>query len=205
MSFRELIDELIEAGYLKTPGIIEAFRRVNRRDFLPPALQADAAWNSPLPIGHRQTISQPLTVAFMLELLAPQSGDRVLDVGAGSGWTTALLAEIVGPSGGVYAVERIAELKNFGQQNVGKYNFSNVTFFCRDGHRGLPDHAPFDRILVSAAARRVPPALRQQLANNGRMVIPTTDEDIRLIKKSASGTFKETRYPGFIFVPLVEE
>ena len=205
MTLQGLIDELIHAGYLKTPGIIEAFRRVNRRDFLPSALRVDAAFNSPLPIGHRQTISQPLTVAFMLELLAPQPGDRVLDVGSGSGWTTALLAEIVGPKGAVYAIERIPELKNFGQKNVSPYDFSNVNFFCRDGIRGLPDQAPFDKILVSAAARSVPGALRAQLKNGGRMVIPTIDEDIRLIEKSASGTFKETPYPGFIFVPLVEE
>lgn len=205
MAFNDLIDELIQAGYLKTPAIIEAFRRVNRRDFLPDSLQGDAAFNSPLPIGSRQTISQPLTVAFMLELLDPQPGDRVLDVGSGSGWTTALLAEIVGQNGAVYAIERIPELKNFGQKNVSRYGFSNVTFFCRDGSRGLPGQAPFARILVSAAARLVPNALREQLATPGRLVIPTADEDIRLIEKSATGEFKETPYPGFIFVPLVEE
>lgn len=198
-----LIKELKSQGYLKTPAIIRAFLKIRRKDFMPDYLSHQEAENAPLPIGLGQTISQPLTVAFMLELLSPQAGQKILDVGSGSGWTSALLAEIVGPKGKVFALERLAELKEFGEKNAAKYNFSNLEFFCRDGTKGLKKEAPFDRILVSAAAIEVPKALKDQLAVGGRMVIPTAAQDIRLIEKIAKNQFKEKIYPGFVFVPLI--
>jgi len=200
----ELINQLISGGYLKTPHIIRAFNKIQRRDFLPPDLIQQESQNLPLPIGHGQTISQPLTVAFMFELLSPEPGQKILDIGSGSGWTTAMLCEIVGPKGKVFGIERIAELKEFGQKNVTKYRFANVKFFCQDGSKGLPNQAPFDRIIVAAAAFEVPKELKQQLKIGGRMVIPTVDQDIRLIEKITEGEYKETIYPGFVFVPLVE-
>lgn len=205
MTIENLIYELINEGYLKTPNIIKAFQKINRRDFLPADLIGEESVNTPLPIGHGQTISQPLTVAFMLELLQPKEGQKILDIGSGSGWTTALLAQIVGPKGYVYAIERVRELKEFGQQNLRKYNFQNVEFFCQDGSAGLPEKAPFARILVSAAAFEVPAGLKNQLTINGRLVIPTAEQDIRLIEKINKDKFKETQYPGFVFVPLVED
>jgi len=120
-----LVDSLIQQGWLKTPRIIEAFRNVKRVDFLPDNLKNLDELNEALPIGFDQTISQPLVVAFMLELLRPQIGDKILDVGSGSGWTTALLSEIVGEEGRVIAIETIPELKEFGEKNVCKYNFIN--------------------------------------------------------------------------------
>ncbi len=131
--------------------------------------------NSALPIGYGATISQPLTVALMLEMLQPQAGHKILDIGSGSGWTTALLAEITGPGGWVYAIERIPELTEFGRQNVAKYNFSGVEFYCQDGSKGLPDKQPFDRILVSAAAAEIPSA-SEKSAGNRR---PAGDSDCR--------------------------
>src|SRR3989344_3889502 len=101
-----LLDELIKEGYLKSPEIIEAFSKIKRRDFLPADLAGEESVNAPLPIGHGQTISQPLTVAFMFELLQPGTNQKVLDIGSGSGWTTAMLAELVKPKGKVYAIER---------------------------------------------------------------------------------------------------
>ncbi|MAF13946.1 MAG: protein-L-isoaspartate O-methyltransferase [Parcubacteria group bacterium] len=202
---KELINELINQGYLKTPAIIDAFSKINRRNFLAANTVNQQSINAPIPIGHGQTNSQPLTVAFMLELLSPQRGQKVLDIGSGSGWTTALLAELVGSEGMVYAVERVAKLKETGQKNVAKYKFSNVHFFCQDGTKGLPDQAPFDRINVAAAVAEIPQELKQQLAINGRMVIPTAAHDIRLIQRSSKDKFKETVYPGFIFVPLIED
>ena len=203
---QNLIDELTKQGYLKTPHIIEAFKAVKREDFLPEELKGEAEINAPLPIGNGQTISQPLTVAFMLELLQPQPGNKVLDVGSGSGWQTALLAHIVGEEGKVYAIERIRDLKEIGQKNVAKYNFSNVRFFQADGTRGLKKFAPFDRIIVAAAAHSIPAALIDQLELPGRLVVPegVTMSDMVLIEKNKWGEVSEERYPGFSFVPLLK-
>lgn len=204
-AYQQLIDELIEEGYLRTPAYVAAFRTVVRRDFLPDGMAAEAAVNTPLSIGSNQTISQPLTVAFMLELLNPQPGNRVLDVGSGSGWTTALLAHVVGPRGHVYAIERIPELHRFGQRNVAKFGFGHVTMVCGDGSVGLPEHAPFDRIQVAAAAGQVPQPLLDQLAVGGRMVIPTQADDLRLVVRKSNNRYDTKVYPGFVFVPFIEE
>ncbi len=204
-----LVNQLIEQGYLKSPEIIEAFRKIKRADFVPEEIKRIqgedfiAEYNAPLSIGYGQTISQPLTVAFMLELLSPQEGDKVLDIGAGSGWQTAMLAQIVGPKGFAYAIELIPELKNFGQANVGKYNFSNVEFICGDGAKGLSDKAPFDKIIAAAAAARgIPLAWKEQLKIDGRLVTPVANSIWLLIKKGEN-KFEEKEYPGFVFVPLV--
>ncbi len=201
---KELIGQLISEGYLKSPSVIEAFYKVRRRDFLSADSSNHELINAPLPIGHGQTNSQPLTVAFMFELLAAKKGQKVLDIGSGSGWTSAMLAQIVGHRGKVYAIERISELKEFGESNAAKYNFSNLKFFCQDGSKGLKKYAPFDRIIVAAAAQEVPWALKEQLRPGGRLVIPTVDGDIRLIQKVSDNECKEKKYPGFVFVPLIE-
>lgn len=207
-----LVDDLIQTGYLKSPEIIKAFRKIKREDFLWPGDEDKAEINSPLSIGYGQTISQPLTVAFMLELLDPGKGNKILDVGSGSGWTCALLAEIVGPEGRVYGIERISELKRFAQDNVGKYNFIKkgiVQIFCSDGYQGLPDLAPFDKIVVAATAGEVPKRLLAQLKVGGRLVIPIgkqyESQDIVVIAKQAENKFKEKRYQGFVFVPLIND
>ena len=202
-----LIEELIKEGWLKTPSIIKAFKRIKRVDFLPPHLQNLAELNEALPIGFGQTISQPLVVAFMLELLQPQEGDKILDVGSGSGWTSALLAEIIGSKGKVIAIEVIPELKKFGENNVAKYNFiksGRVTFICGDGSQGYEKDAPFDRILASASAESCPQAWKDQLKIGGRIVAPIKNSIYLLIKKSKE-EFQEREYPGFVFVPLISK
>lgn len=202
-----LIQKLRFEGILKTPSIIRAFEKVDRLRFVKPGFESDASRNEPLPIGYGQTISQPLTVAFMLEMLQPSMGNRVLDVGSGSAWTSALLSEIVGNTGSVFAIERIPQLKSFGEENLRRAGYSNVQVFSGDGSRGLSEFAPFDRIHVAAAAREVPPALLDQLAVGGRLVIPVGEyaQDIVLVEKHGGGKFREQRFPGFQFVPLVTE
>ena len=202
-----LIEKLIKEGLLKTPSIIKAFRKIKRADFLPPEEKELAQLDEALPIGWGQTNSQPLTVAFMLELLQPQSGDKVLDIGSGSGWTSALLAQIVGEKGKVVAIEIIPQLCQFGKENVGKYSFLKkgiVRFVCGDGSKGFPQEKPFDKILVSAASPKVFPAWKEQLKEGGRIVLPMGDS-LWLFQKSKGGQLQGEEYPGFVFVPLVKK
>lgn len=207
MDYPQLVENLIDNGILKTPLIIEAFGQIKRADFLPEDLKDQAGADMPLPIGWGQTNSQPWTVAFMLELLAPKPGNKVLDVGAGSGWTSALLAACVGEAGKVWALERVPELGEFGKNNISKYNFINrgvVEFLCADGSRGWPKQAPYDRILISAAAQEIPAALKEQLKIGGYLVAPV-ENSIWLIKREGADNFRAEEFPGFVFVPLVKD
>lgn len=199
----ELVKELTGLGVLKTPHIIKAFLQCDRAEFVPEEFKAEAYTDIPLPLLAGQTISQPYTVAFMMELLAPAAGQKVLDVGFGSGWTTALLAEIVGERGKVYGLEVLPELFELGKANLGKFKLKNVQLLNQSGWDGLATAAPFDRILVSAAAQEIPIALREQLAIGGRMVIPVGNS-IWLLEKMDGGKFREREHPGFMFVPLVK-
>lgn len=206
-----LIDNLINSGYLSTPEIISAFRKIKRRDFVSPEDAGQAENDLPLGIGYGQTISQPATVAFMLEKLQPEPGEKILDVGSGSGWTTAWLAQIVGADGHIYGVDRICELINFAAANINKYNFikkGSVQIFCTDGYKGLPEFSPFDKILVSAAAEEIPSELLKQLKIGGRLVMPIGQkfamQSIVAVEKTGENIFKKKVYPGFIFVPLVK-
>lgn len=203
----DLVEQLQQQGILKTPAIITAFERVDRTAFVRPEMASSAGENEPLPIGYGQTISQPLTVAFMLELLQPQVGQRVLDVGSGSAWTTALLAEIVGPTGLVTAIERIPQLKEFGAENLKRAGYRNIELFVGDGSRGVAEFAPYDRIEVAAAGQSVPPALLDQLKVSGRIVMPIGEyvQDVVLIEKQGKGEYREQRFPGFQFVPLIRD
>lgn len=201
-----LINDLINNGYLKSDQIIEAFVRIRREAFVPEDLVSASEVNIPLPIGHGQTISQPLTVAFMFELLDPQKGQNILDIGSGSGWTTALLAYIVGEKGSVVAIERIAELCKKGKKNVNKFGFIKsgvVQLFCQDGSKGYSKNAPYDRILVSASADEVPGELKKQLKVGGKMVMPIHNS-ICYFEKLGEDDFRREEFRGFSFVPLVE-
>lgn len=204
---KQMIQELIASGYLKTPAIIDAFQKIDRRDFVPDELKEQAYLNVPLSIGYGQTISQPLTVAFMLEILQPKKGDKILEIGSGSGWQTALLSHIVGNNGRVFAVEIIPELMEFGRKNVSKYNFVKnkiAEFHHFNAIGGMPEEAPFDRIVSAASGQEIPKAWQYQLKTDGRIVAPVKDSIHLLIKKDppADG-FEEKIYPGFVFVPLV--
>lgn len=206
-SSTQLIDDLIGEGYLRTPRIVDAFRKIDRADFVPEKSKSEAYVNAPLPIGYGQTISQPLTVAFMLELLKPEKGDKILDIGSGSGWQTALLAEIVGESGKVFGLEIVRELKEFGEKNVAKYGFIEkgiAKIFLVNGSVGLKEEAPFDKIIAGAMASIAPKIFLEQLKVGGRLVIPYAGSVWLLVKKSEKD-FEEYEYPGFAFVPLVSK
>ncbi len=211
-----LIEKLIDGGWLKSPKIIEAFREIKRVDFLPKYMAGLAEINEALPIGRGQTISQPLVVAFMMEKLQPEEGDKVLDIGSGSGWTTAILAHLVGKTGKVIALEIIPELKEFGEKNVAKYSFINrgiVEFICADGSLGCPDITSrpefvegFDKILASAAGNSLPKKWKEQLKIGGKIVTPLKSSIWVFEKNPPAGGkdgFRETEYPGFAFVPLI--
>lgn len=199
---KHLIRELIVSGYLKTPSIIEAFEKVDRKDFVPEELKDMAYLNAPLPIGYGQTISQPLTVAFMLELLQPGKGNSVMEIGSGSGWQTALLAQIISNEGKIVAVELIPELMAFGKKNVARYGFIKVEFHSFNAVGGMQGKAPFDRIISAASGNEIPKAWKEQLKIGGRMVAPV-ENSIRLLIKKDKNRFEEKIYPGFVFVPLV--
>ena len=197
---------------MKTPSIIDAFEKVDRKDFVPEELKAKAYLNTPLPIGYGQTISQPLTVAFMLELLQPKVGDKILEVGSGSGWQTALLAHIVSVGGKIFAAELIPELMDFGRKNVAKYSFIKnkiVEFHSFNAIKGMPEEAPFDRIISAASGHDLPTAWKEQLKVGGRIVAPVKDAIHLIVKKGPSvgeageTEFEESIYPGFAFVPLI--
>ena len=139
--------------------------------------------------------------------MKPRLGDKVLDIGAGSGWTTALLAHIVGKKGKVIGIERIKSLCDFGTNNISKYNLiegGRAKIICADGSKGYVNEAPYNRILVSAAADVIPKELKKQLVVGGRLVIPVKDS-IWMIEKKSDKIFREEEYPGFAFVPLVSK
>jgi protein-L-isoaspartate(D-aspartate) O-methyltransferase len=215
----ELIQEIVELGYLKSPNIIKAFLAIDRKNFVTIDKQDEAYLDIPLSIGFGQTISQPLTVAFMLELLSPQKGDVVLDIGSGSGWTSSLLAYLVSDGGKdlkgkVIAVERIPELKEFGEKNTAKYNFVKkgiVKFFCADGSKAISDICSrlglkdgFDKILCSAAAKHIPRQWLEELKIGGKLVTPF-DGEIQLWIKRNPNDFEKQSFKGFSFVPLVSD
>lgn len=181
--------------------IEEAFASVPREIFVPAYLKEQSVIDAPLPIGFGQTISQPTTVRLMLEWLDVQAGEKVLDVGSGSGWTTALLARVVGPKGKVYAVEKIPELVEMGRDNCRVAGIDNAEFFQAGVEFGLADKAPFNRILVSAAADKLPQILLKQLADKGKVVIPVENDILEIQKDGEDYIIKNHR--GFVFVPLI--
>jgi len=188
---------------IRDQRVLAAMLEVPRHEFVQESLQADAYEDRPLPIGAGQTISQPYIVAVMLEYLRLQPTDRVLEVGTGSGYVTALLSRICGE---VYSVERHAELAAAAEATLARLGYSNVKIRAGDGGQGWPEYAPFDAIVVSAATSEVPPALFAQLREGGRMVVPvgpSASQQLQLIRK-VNGQPEVQVMEGCRFVPLVE-
>jgi len=184
--------------------VLEAMEDTPRELFVPDRVRQMAYMDHPLPIGDGQTISAPHMVAIMCDLLDLGEGMRVLDVGTGSGYHAAVIAKLVGPEGHVYSIERVATLVAFARNNLWEAGIENVTVVEGDGSRGLPDHAPFDRINVAATAPKVPEPLQAQLKVGGKLVIPVGScyQELLLVVRTEEG-FEAEQHGGVVFVPLI--
>jgi protein-L-isoaspartate(D-aspartate) O-methyltransferase len=197
-----MVASQLRARGIRDERVLAAMARVPRHEFVPSEFRLQAYEDHPLPIGQDQTISQPYMVALMLEYLAVEPENTVLEIGTGSGYQSALLAELAKR---VYTIERHLALANFAARDLMRLGYSNVTVLVRDGSHGLPEHAPYERIIVAAAAPRVPPALLAQLSEGGRMILPVGSEhvqELQLIRKK-NGVPLATSLEGCRFVPLI--
>jgi len=205
----EVRDDARETGYatgrpVLDEAVMSAMARVPRHEFVPPEAVASAYLNRPLPIGHGQTISQPFIVALMTDLLRITPGRKVLEVGTGSGYQAAVLAEMKAE---VYSMELIPELAQSAARTLARLGYTNARVKAGDGYAGWPEHAPFEAIVVTAAPEEVPPALLEQLAPGGRMVIPVGPrhdvQHLLVIDKQADGRTVTRKSLPVRFVPLV--
>ena len=199
-----MVRNQLEARGIRDPNVLQAMRKVKRHALVPFALMPSAYQDSPLPIGHGQTISQPYIVAYMSEALALGPEDRVLEIGTGSGYQAAVLAEIVKE---VYSIEIIPELAQEAREKLQKLGYSNITIKQGDGYEGWPDHQPFDAIIVTAAPDTIPPKLLEQLKNpGGRMILPVGSyyQELILVVKTDRGIVQKQLLP-VRFVPMVSE
>ncbi|MCX7954105.1 MAG: protein-L-isoaspartate(D-aspartate) O-methyltransferase [Bacteroidales bacterium] len=194
---RELmVSEQIEARGIKDKNVLKAMRKVERHKFVPADLVKYAYQDTPLPIGFEQTISQPYIVAFMTEIIKPNKNMKVLEIGTGSGYQAAILAEIVKE---VYTIELVEPLYNRARSLLNDLGYKNIKFKLGDGHEGWEEYAPFDAIVVTAAAENVPPKLVDQLKEGGRMIIPVgsiySDQYLVLIEKKNGKTEQQYLMP----------
>ena len=215
--WEKLIDNLTRQGTLRTQKIIKAMQTVPRAKFLPPDSQPYSATDTPLPIGYGQTISAPHMVAIMNEALQLETGQKILEIGAGSGWHAAIIAETIAPKeaprsewGHVYTVEINQNLAETAKKNIMNTGYNDrVTIIVADGSKGYPEKAPYDRIFVAAAAPDVPKPLLDQLKAGGTMLIPVGNaslfQTLLKITKGTDGKFKEENLCGVAFVPLTGE
>jgi len=195
-----MVADQIAARGVKDALTLAAMRRVPRHLFVPEPQQAQAYDDHPLPIGHGQTISQPYIVGFMTEALGLSGGETVLEVGTGSGYQAAVLAHIAAH---VYTIEIVEPLAEEAKQRLARLGYGNVQVRAGDGYRGWPEAAPFDAIMVTAAAPRIPEALKEQLKDRGRLILPVGDESQELVVVVRSGNrFEERRVLPVRFVPM---
>jgi len=201
----DMVDEQIERRGVANERVLDAMRRVPRHEFVPEAQRVFAYADRPLPIGHGQTISQPYIVAYMTEIIEPQPTDRVLEIGTGSGYQAAILAELVGE---VYTIEIVDALATRASETLTRLGYTNVRTRAGDGYRGWPEAAPFDKIILTAAPPELPQALVDQLADGGILVAPVGRQgDVQtmtVVRKTTEGV-TTTRTIAVQFVPMVKE
>lgn len=203
-SREELVNSLIREGYLKTDKIKQAFLKVHREKFIPIHLKNHAYLDRPLEIGNGQTISAPHMVAIMCEALDIQSGQKILEIGSGSGYHAAIVAQIVGKKGHIYTIERIEILAKKAIENLNESGIPNVTVEVGDGSEGLKKYKPYDRIYVTCASPTIPQPLVDQLKDFGKLLIPVGDMycDLKLIEKKENEIILKG-LGGCVFVPLI--
>ncbi len=199
---REMVERQLRARGIANPKVLAAMGRVPRHEFVPVPLRGSAYGDFPLPIGHGQTISQPYIVAFMTEVLRPAATDRVLEIGTGSGYQAAVLAELVAK---VYTIEIVAPLGERAREDLARLRYENVHVRIGDGYEGWPAQAPFDAIIVTCSPEHVPAPLVQQLRDGGRMIIPVGDarsgQHLYLLEKRGNRVEKRAVLP-VRFVPM---
>jgi protein-L-isoaspartate(D-aspartate) O-methyltransferase len=201
----ELIEHIKSVGYLKSKQIEEALRKMPRYSFVPEGMKHLACNDMPLSIGFNQTISQPSTVVAMTEALEVKKNQKILEIGTGSGWQAAILSYLVGEKGYVYSIEIIKELAEFAQKNIKRLRIKNVEIIAGDGSTGFEEKAPFDRMIVTAAAPDIPKPLLDQLSIGGIMVIPVGNlylQEMYVVKKLKNKIEKKS-IGNFMFVPLI--
>jgi protein-L-isoaspartate(D-aspartate) O-methyltransferase len=215
--WEKLIDSLTKQGILQTPKVVKAMRTVPRVKFLPLDSQAYSATDTPLPIGYGQTISAPHMVGIMNEALELETGQKILEIGAGSGWHAATVAEIIAPKqaprsewGRLYTVEINSNLAEVARKNIMNIGYGDrVTIIVGDGSKGYLEKAPYDRIFVAAAAPQIPKPLVEQLKPGGILLIPVGSpslfQTLLKVTKGADGKLKEESLGGVAFVPLIGE
>lgn len=198
---QQMVEDQIVSRGISDPRVLAAMRKVERHMFVPAALQKIAYADEPLPIGHGQTISQPYIVAYMTEALKLTPDDRVLEIGAGSGYQAAILAEITKK---VYTIEVVEPLAEMVRERLASLGYGNIEVMCGDGYKGWPEKAPFDAIMVTAAPPEVPAELAAQLRKGGRMIVPVGSffQELHLITRTASGFETKPLLP-VRFVPMI--
>ena len=199
-----MVRDQIAARGISDPATLEALRTVPRHEFLPLRLRSEAYADYPLPIGHGQTISQPYIVAFMTEAIRPQPGEKILEIGAGSGYQAAILAAM---GAEVYTVEIVEPLAEMARQTLGRLSYDKAKVLHADGYRGWPEHAPYDAIVVTCAPDKIPPDLVAQLRDGGRMIIPVgsgLNQELVLLRKEGGKIEKQSVLP-VRFVPMTGE
>ena len=200
-----MVTQQIAGRGVADPKVLDAMRRVPRHEFVPEKWREFAYDDNPLPIGFRQTISQPYIVAVMTELAAIPEGGTVLEIGTGSGYGAAVLSHMAAH---VYTIEILDELAKRAEATLKRLGYANITVRSGDGYRGWPEHAPFDAIVVTASPPRVPEPLKQQLKVGGRLVLPVGKrgdrQELRVITKTRQG-FRDERVFGVRFVPMTGE
>ena len=201
---REMVDVQLRQRGITDPRVLRAMGTVPREEFIPEVLRNQAYWDRPLPIGLEQTISQPYIVAFMTQVCCPEASDRALEIGTGSGYQAAVLSLLVDT---VYTVEILPELTQTATRTLERLGYGNVVTDTRDGYRGWPEHAPFDVILVTAAADHIPRPLLDQLAPGGRLVMPVGESWQQLIvaEKDTAGVLAMRTTFDVLFVPMTGE
>ncbi len=199
-----MVTEQLRARDITDRHVLEVMEKVPRHEFVPELLRGRAYEDNPLPIGHDQTISQPYIVALMTQLAQPRKGAKALDVGTGSGYQAAVLAELVDQ---VYGIEIICPLAEQASERLARLGYANVEIRCGDGYRGWPQHAPFDVIILAAAPDHIPQPLVDQLAPGGRLILPVGDvrQNLVVVEKRMDGKIRRRTALPVRFVPMTGE